>query len=128
MQEGQFEGRRGEQPSGEGMAGGRGMQTEQLSRAEERPPSVTPEKVSDPVNHFSGFLNPGQYQLWWSGPWDPRYQVEYFVDPVNPGGRIQSSLHSVEMDSNGRLTYWINVKNIADVGTRFQAKYVYHWK
>ncbi|WP_436924016.1 hypothetical protein [Halosimplex amylolyticum] len=84
--------------------------------------------ISDPKDHFSGSLDPGQYQLWWSGPWDPRYSVDYYVDPLNPEGRIQSSVHSVKMDSNGRLFYYINVKNIADVATRFRARYVYHWK
>jgi hypothetical protein len=123
MQQGQQTAPIGDQrrrpPSAEGAAGA--MDTAATEQA-------TTQGVSDPVDHFSGSLNPGQHQLWWSGPWDPRYSVDYYVDPLNPEGRIESSVHSVRMDSNGRLFYYINVKNIANVATRFRARYVYHWK
>jgi hypothetical protein len=123
---GQVQPGRQELPVPGGQPGQQGLQ--QIGAEGEVAEAVTPLGVSDPVDHFTGSLNPGDSQLWWSGSWDPRYSVDYYVDPLNPGGRIQSSVHSVRMDSNGRLFYYINVRNVGSVATRFRARYVYHWQ
>lgn len=71
---------------------------------------------------FTGSLTPGQARTWFTYNWSPAWLVNWSARPTTAGGQVTSS-ERIQRASNGRLTYWITVRNVGSVTTSFEAKY-----
>lgn len=71
---------------------------------------------------FSGSLNPGQTQKWFTYNWSPSEVTKWSVRPTTAKGKVKFT-EEVERSNNGKLTYWLTIKNVGSVVTSFEAKY-----
>ncbi len=83
---------------------------------------VGPKDLRITGTQFRGALDPGQSQRWFTYNWSPAWVVDWSVQPTVTGGKVTWS-QEIERTSNGRLTYWITVRNVGAVRTKFDAKY-----
>ena len=71
---------------------------------------------------FTGSLTPGQARTWFTYNWPPSWLVNWAVRRTTSQGRVTWS-ERIERATNGRLTYYITVRNVGSVTTAFEAKY-----
>jgi hypothetical protein len=71
---------------------------------------------------FTGTLNPGQSQRWFTQNWLDGWVVNWSVRPTTSAGKLAWS-EEIERAVNGTFTYWITVRNVGNVRTAFEAKY-----
>jgi hypothetical protein len=71
---------------------------------------------------FTGTINPGETQRWFTYNWPAAWVVEWSVHPTTAGGKVTWS-EEIERASNGTFTYWIIIRNIGSAATAFEAKY-----
>ncbi|MFQ5534277.1 MAG: hypothetical protein ACE5EM_05585 [Sphingomonadales bacterium] len=83
---------------------------------------VRPADMRITGTQFTGALNPGQSRTWFTYNWSPRWLVEWSIRPTTSRGKVSWS-ERIERAPNGTLTYWITVRNVGSVRTRFEAKY-----
>lgn len=83
---------------------------------------VRPNDLRITGTQFTGTLNPGQSQRWFTFNWSPNWVVHWSVRPTIPQGRITWS-EEIERATNGRFTYWLTVRNSGSVRASFEAKY-----
>jgi hypothetical protein len=75
---------------------------------------------------FSGTLEPGQYQEWFTYGWSPEYFVQWSVRPRFEGGLGPISLRALAVEWNaddGTLTYYLTVWNVGSEQVIFDAVY-----
>ena len=72
--------------------------------------------------HFTGSLNPGRSQRWITHGWPPGWLVKWSLHPTTSGGKISWS-EEIELANDGKLTFWITVRNVGSVSTGFEARY-----
>lgn len=83
---------------------------------------VRPADLRITGTQFTGVLNPGQVRSWFTYNWSPTWVAHWSVRPTTALGRVTWS-EQIERATNGRLTYYITVRNVGSVPTRFEAKY-----
>lgn len=71
---------------------------------------------------FTGTINPGQTQNWFTYNWPTNEVTKWSVRPTTTGGKVTFT-EQVERSNNGKLTYWLKVKNVGTRATNFEAKY-----
>jgi len=71
---------------------------------------------------FTGTINPGQTQNWFTFNWPTNEVTKWSVRPNTTGGRV-SFTEEVQRSNNGRLTYWLKIKNVGGIATNFEAKF-----
>ena len=71
---------------------------------------------------FIGSLNPGYSQRWYTHGWQREWVVKWSLHPTTLGGKISWS-EEIELAHDGKLTYWITVRNTGSVTTNFEARY-----
>jgi hypothetical protein len=73
---------------------------------------------------FTGSLDAGQYQEWFTYGWDRSYFVDWSVRP-SPGqvGIVSLRALAVEAAEDGTLTYWLTVWNVGNGRIEFEAHY-----
>jgi hypothetical protein len=73
---------------------------------------------------FTGDLDPGQYQEWFTYGWDRSLFVMWSVR-TRPGhvGNVSLRALSVETAQDGTLTYWLTVWNVGSARVSFEALY-----
>jgi hypothetical protein len=73
---------------------------------------------------FTGTLDPGQYQAWYTWGWLREYVVQWSVRP-SPGqvGTVALRALAVEAADDGTLTYVLTVWNVGSEPVNFEALY-----
>lgn len=71
---------------------------------------------------FTGHLNVGQSQRWFTYAWPQDWFVQWSLRPTTAGGKVKFNL-TVERGANNTFTYWITVSNDGTIATNFEAKY-----
>lgn len=71
---------------------------------------------------FTGTINPGQVQNWFTFNWSPDWFVAWSLRPTTSGGKITWEV-SIERAGNNTFTYWIKVTNTGTITTNFEGKY-----
>jgi hypothetical protein len=73
---------------------------------------------------FSGTLEPGQYQEWFTYGWSREFLVEWSVRPsADAGGPISLRALAIESADDGTLTYYLTVWNVGRQTVNFDALY-----
>lgn len=83
---------------------------------------VTASDLAITGTQFTGTIQPGQTQRWFTYNWSPSYVAHWSVRPTTAGGRVTWQTE-IERSANGMLTYWIVIRNVGTVTTAFEAKY-----
>ncbi|MCH7583484.1 MAG: hypothetical protein IIC72_12765 [Acidobacteria bacterium] len=84
--------------------------------------SVRPWDLAVTGTQFTGSIQPGQTQRWFTYNWHPAYVANWSVLPTTTDGKVAWSVEA-ERSSNGRLTYWIVIRNVGTIPTAFEARY-----
>lgn len=71
---------------------------------------------------FSGALNPGQSQTWFTFNWPANWVIQWIMQPTTAGGKIKWDV-AVERGGNNTFTYWLTVSNVGSIATNFDGKY-----
>lgn len=74
---------------------------------------------------FTGSLNPGQTQKWFTFNWPVSWHVVWYVVPttVKNGAPELDWDVEVERAATDKATYWITVKNLTNVPVTFEGRY-----
>ncbi len=74
---------------------------------------------------WTGTLNPGQTQKWFTFNWPAVWHVVWYVVPttVRNGAPELDWDVEVERASATTVTYWITVKNLTNVAATFEGRY-----
>jgi hypothetical protein len=74
---------------------------------------------------FTGTLNPGQSQKWYTFNWPAAAHVIWYVVPTTPKSGAPELDWDVEVEraSTDLCTYWVTVKNLTNVAVTFEARY-----
>jgi hypothetical protein len=74
---------------------------------------------------WTGSLNPGQTQKWFTFNWPSSWHVVWYVVPTTPKVGAPELDWDVEVEraSTDRCTYWITVKNLTTVAVSFEGRY-----
>jgi hypothetical protein len=74
---------------------------------------------------WTGTLNPGQTQKWFTFNWPAGWHVVWYVVPttVRNGAPELDWDVEVERASPDKATYWITVKNLTNVAVTFEGRY-----
>ncbi len=83
---------------------------------------VTPSDLTVTGTQFTGTLQPGQTQLWFTHSWSPSWLIQWSVRPTTAGGKVTWT-EEIARVSNGTLTYWLKITNTGSVATGFEARY-----
>jgi hypothetical protein len=110
---------------------------------DERPGRLTPEQIAELTDggytnlhrhkvgandlqvvntQWTGTINPGQTQNWFTHSWPLDWFVTWSIRPTSPGGKIKWEV-AIERANNNTFTYWITVTNTGSVATQFEGKY-----
>lgn len=74
---------------------------------------------------FTGTLQPGQSQTWFTHSWPAAWHVDWLVRPTTVAGggpKIEWSVRT-ERPAADLITYWITVRNVAAQAVSFEARY-----
>jgi hypothetical protein len=73
---------------------------------------------------FTGTLQPGQYQVWYTWGWPREFVVDWTVRP-SPGqvGIVSLRALAIEAADDGTLTYTLTVWNVGEASVDFDAIY-----
>jgi hypothetical protein len=71
---------------------------------------------------WTGTINPGQTQNWFTHSWPVNQIVNWSIRPTTAGGKIKAEV-SIERAANNTFTYWITVTNTGSVATNFEGRY-----
>lgn len=71
---------------------------------------------------FTGTLNAGQTQSWFTYNWPTSWFVAWSLRPTTSGGKITWNV-AVERAANNTFTYWLTVTNTGPGATNFEGKY-----
>jgi hypothetical protein len=71
---------------------------------------------------FTGSLNAGQTQSWFTYNWPTDWFVAWSLRPTTSGGKVKWDV-AIERAGNGTFTYWLTVSNVGPGSTTFEAKY-----
>ena len=75
---------------------------------------------------FTGTLDPGQYEEWFTYAWPRNWFVQWSVRPSDGQiGNVVLRALSVEAVEDGTLTYHLTVWNIGNQAVTFDALYEY---
>lgn len=83
---------------------------------------VAPSDLSLAGTQFTGTLNPGQTQSWFTFNWSPEWVIQWSIRPTTAGGKVTWS-EDIGRASNGTLTYWLTIRNTGSVVTNFEARF-----
>jgi hypothetical protein len=84
---------------------------------------VLPSDLRVTGTQFTGTIDPGQSQRWFTFNWPRSFVAHWSVRPTTTQGRVTWS-EEIEQAANGTLTYWLVIRNIGAVRTSFEAKYL----
>jgi hypothetical protein len=74
---------------------------------------------------FTGMLNPGQQNRWFTYAWPTNWHVVWYMMPTSPvpgAPQVDWDVH-VERANTNQCTYWITVKNLSAQVVTFEARY-----
>jgi hypothetical protein len=71
---------------------------------------------------FTGTLQPGEMQNWFTHSWPATVLLSWSVQPTTSGGKLTWS-EGIERAANGTLTYWLTIRNTGSAATGFEARY-----
>jgi hypothetical protein len=83
---------------------------------------VTPSDLAVTGTQFTGTIQPGQTQLWFTFGWSPNWLLQWSVRPTTAGGKLTWT-QEIERAGNGTFTYWLRITNTGSVATAFEARY-----
>ncbi len=83
---------------------------------------VVPADLAVVGTQFSGTIQPGQTQLWFTFNWSPEWLIQWSVRPTTAGGKVTWTLE-IERANNATFTYWLRITNPGSVATGFEARY-----
>lgn len=83
---------------------------------------VSPYDLQIVGTQWTGTINPGQTQNWFTFNWSPDWFMNWSIRPTTTGGKIKSEV-AIERAANNTFTYWITVTNTGSVATSFEGKY-----
>jgi hypothetical protein len=74
---------------------------------------------------WTGSLNPGQTQKWFTFNWPAAWHVIWYVTPTTTANGAPELDWDVEVEraSADRVTYWITVKNLTGTAVTFEGRY-----
>jgi hypothetical protein len=74
---------------------------------------------------WTGSLNPGQTQKWFTFNWPASWHVVWYIVPTTPKNGAPELDWDVEVEraSSTMCTYWITVKNLTNVAVTFEGRY-----
>jgi hypothetical protein len=74
---------------------------------------------------WTGSLNPGQTQQWFTFNWPASWHVVWYIVPTTPKNGAPELDWDVEVEraSPTMCTYWITVKNLTNVAVTFEGRY-----
>jgi hypothetical protein len=83
---------------------------------------VTPNDLAVTGTQFTGTLQPGQTQKWFTFNWSPTWVIHWSVRPTTSGGKVTWS-EEIERAANDTFTYWLTIRNVGPAATNFEAKF-----
>lgn len=83
---------------------------------------VGPNDLQITGTQWTGTINPGQVQNWFTFNWPTSWFVTWSIRPTTSGGKITWDV-SIERAANNTFTYWIRVTNTGTVATQFEGQY-----
>jgi hypothetical protein len=83
---------------------------------------VTPGDLAVTGTQFTGTIQPGQTQLWFTYNWSSVWLTHWSVRPTTAGGKLTWT-QEIERANNGTFTYWLRITNTGSVATAFEARY-----
>lgn len=74
---------------------------------------------------WTGSLNPGQTQKWFTFNWPASWHVVWYIVPTTPKNGAPELDWDVEVEraSATTCTYWITVKNLTNVAVTFEGRF-----
>ncbi len=73
---------------------------------------------------FTGTLNPGASDRWFTYGWPADWQVVWYMMPTTPDGGPQLDWSvSVERSNPNQATYWITVNNRSTQAVSFEGRF-----
>jgi len=83
---------------------------------------VIPGDLAVVGTQFTGTIQPGETQKWFTFNWAPEWLIQWSVRPTTLGGKVTWS-EEIARASNGTLTYWLTIRNTGSAATNFEARY-----
>jgi hypothetical protein len=83
---------------------------------------VSPGDLAVVGTQFTGTIQPGETQLWFTFNWAPDWLVQWSVRPTTAGGKVIWT-QEIERAGNGTFTYWLRITNTGSAATAFEARY-----
>jgi len=83
---------------------------------------VTPGALAVVGTQFTGTIQPGETQQWFTFNWASEWLIQWSVRPTTAGGKVTWTQEIARAD-NGTFTYWLTIRNTGSVPTNFEARY-----
>jgi len=83
---------------------------------------VGPSDLALAGTQFTGTLQPGETQRWFTFNWSPTWVIKWSVRPTTAGGKVTWS-EEIERGGNDTFTYWLAITNTGPGATGFEARY-----
>lgn len=83
---------------------------------------VTASDLALAGTQFTGTLQPGQTQKWFTFNWSPTWVIKWSIRPTTAGGKLTWS-EEIERGGNNTFTYWLTITNTGPAATDFEARF-----